>query len=120
MIVSLLIAADSFGDGWSFGSSLDVSVGGVSIANASIGGSGVSLRLVLQFVLLMDVPIKLQITTIQQPTQMTVHVLMHVFATFIWLKPELTSFAVTSSAGDTLWSISGQATNAVSDTTICL
>ena len=31
--------ADSWGDGWSFGSSLDVSVAGVSIANATIDAS---------------------------------------------------------------------------------
>ena len=30
--------ADSYGDGWSFGSSLDVSVAGVSIANGTISG----------------------------------------------------------------------------------
>ena len=29
---------DSYGDGWSFGSGLDVTVGGVSIANGTITG----------------------------------------------------------------------------------
>ena len=29
---------DSYGDGWSFGSSIDVSAGGVSIANGTVTG----------------------------------------------------------------------------------
>ena len=74
--------ADSFGDGWN-GNDLTITdasgnnVGTFTIASGSAGQDQVAIG-ALQFVLLMDVPIQLLTTTIQQPTQMTVHVLMHV------------------------------------------
>ena len=66
---------DSWGDGWNGASFV---IDGQSFGLPSEQMLLLNLLLVQVSVLLTDVLIQLQITTIQQPTQMTVHVLMHV------------------------------------------
>ena len=120
--------ADSFGDGWSFGSSLDVSVGGVSIANASIGGSAGQSTFTTGSAICIVNGCTDPAADNYDPAANTddgscTYACAGTFATFTYTTTSWgteQSFAVTSSAGDTLWSVSGQAANAVSDTTICL